>query len=275
MVELIVVVGIIALLMGLLLPALASVRSSARQTAEAAAARQMYAAYSNYATVWNDAVLPGYRTSWDNGRAVRARDEAGNDLSTQGVPGVAIARYPLRLAPYLDHRFEGLYLNDQGDRLENMQNITDSSFNYVVSLFPSLGLNARWVGGHEGQLAWQSTALDTFGRFWVERMSAVNHPEKLIVFASSRGSDPDFPEAGVVEGYFDIRSPAFVQNEWNGEWHEHAPPTDHGFISLRHGGEAISARMDGSVESMTESQLLDMRHWANGATRADWTLTPN
>ena len=100
MVELIVVVGIVALLMGLLLPALSSARASARQTAEATAARQMYIAYSNYATVWNDAVLPGYRTSWDNGRPLRAKDEAGDDLGTQGVPAVAISRYPLRLAPY-------------------------------------------------------------------------------------------------------------------------------------------------------------------------------
>ena len=273
-VELIVVLGIVALLMGLLLPALASMRAASRQTAEAASARQLFIAYTNYSTVWDDAVLPGYRTSWSDGRPLRARDASGIDLSSQGVPGVAIARYPWRLAPYLDFQFDSLYLNDQGESLDGMRNTTDGSFNYVVSLFPSLGLNARWVGGHEGQLAWQPVAIETFGRFWIERMSAVRRADQLIVFASARGADPAFPEAGVVDGYFDVRSPSFVEEEWNGDWHPNAAPGDHGFVALRHSDAAITALMDGSVELMTEGELRDMRHWANDATSEDWTMSP-
>lgn len=47
-----------------------------------------------------------------------------------------------------------------------------------------------------------------------------------------------------------------------------------GLTEPRYHGRAVTAMMDGHVQTMTQSGLQDMRHWANTADRPDFTLQP-
>ncbi len=261
-VELLVTMGIIALLMGLLLPTLRAVRQAGNQTLEMSAARQLMVAYNGYANVHLGAVLPGYGEG-------QALDASGNPINA-----IAARRYPWRIAPYLDYSFRGLYLNENEDLLEKLENEDPWLYRYAVSLFPSLGLNTTWIGGDANEST--PTYLETFGRYYITRMAEATRPEKLIVFASARGTDPFGPlGSGVFEGWFRIQSPYLTTYRWQAdEFNPLDPPAHYGFLSPRYGGSSVVAFLDSHVGLLTKRQLKDMRLWANHATRPDWVLEP-
>jgi type II secretory pathway pseudopilin PulG len=274
-VELLVVVAIITLLLGLLMPALSGFRMAARRTTEMSSARQVMAAYLAYAAVNQDQVMPGYKTG------LHAVDAGGKSIEQVGIPFVA-ARYPWRLAPFLKYQFKGLYLNEHQDTLDELENNTGYSnlstydtYVYLVSLYPSLGLNATWVGGHQGRLGFDQTALSLFGRFYVSRTTEVRRPEQLVVFCSARGTDPEAPQT-IYQGYYEVRSPYFTsaQGGWPEEYRPDSVPGEFGFVSPRFAGESVVAFMDGHVDGMALDELRDMRHWARDADREDWYLQP-
>ncbi len=273
-VELLVTIAIIALLIGLLVPTFRAVRQTGNQTLEMSAARQLMVAYYNYANAHKGAVLPGY---WPGGQAW---DASGNPIDT-----VAARRYPWRLAPYLDYNFRSMYLNENQDLLERLENSDPVLYRRVVSLFPSLGLNATWIGGNADQGGFpedhEDYILDYFGRFYVTRMTEARRPESLMVFASARGTDPDpalgnvFDEGEVVEGYYQISSPSFFGGYlWSEDFDPSDPPADYGYLSPRYRGSVVAVFLDSHVSLLTKKQLQDMRYWANDATSQDWTLVP-
>ena len=53
-----------------------------------------------------------------------------------------------------------------------------------------------------------------------------------------------------------------------------ANPQNWGYVDFRHFRKAVSVMADGHTALFTPSQLRDMRHWSNKATRADWNFTP-
>lgn len=275
-VEVLVVLGIIAMLMGILLPALSSVRTTGRQTVEMSAARQLMVAYAAYANTNKQRVLVGD----PQGLSPRAYDSTGQPISG-GVLDIAKRRYPWRLAPYLDYKMRGLYTNLQADVLEELEH--DPLYKYKVAMFPSLGLNAQWVGGDFSSTGFASndptsTLSRTYGRFWISTMHEAAHPERLIVFASARGSDAMVSGGSTMEGYFKVESPRFSQSQeprW-AEWYgSHLAPAEYGYLSPRYFKEAVTAFLDGSVSTRTPDQLRDMRLWANDATSEDWAITAN
>ena len=89
-VELLVVIAVIAVLAGLLLPAVQKARLAADRTDEMSSARQLMLAWDAYAVQYKESVLPGYKLGL---RAFTADgDEVGevaNKLSRpRGTPGV-------------------------------------------------------------------------------------------------------------------------------------------------------------------------------------------
>ena len=94
-IELLTVVAIITLLIGLILPAVASVKRKARKTNEINNVRQIGSAWQNYAVGSNDACLPGYlnrvtqlewavQYSYQNGSIIPAETSARTALGTHG-----------------------------------------------------------------------------------------------------------------------------------------------------------------------------------------------
>ena len=147
--ELLVVVAIVAVMIGLLLPALGAVKAEGRKITEMSAARQLMLGYAGYAHDNYEAVLPGYRTG------LRAEDAHGRSIAEMHSP-IAAARYPWRIAPYLDYSLRTLYQNEHEYVLERFEQGDwdegdEELYYYFVSLSPSLGLNTWWVGGDEAK----------------------------------------------------------------------------------------------------------------------------
>ncbi len=275
LIELLVVIAIIALLIGILLPALAGARAIGRQCVETAVAKQLMAAYTMYADDHGGRVLVGYATNdmvRGNGAPL---DFAGEPIGGGPAAEEIAKRYPWRLAPYLDYNFGGMYTYDIDFSLPDID--------YRVSLYPSLGINASFIGGNSHDLAFDSRLTDIYGQWFVQRLDQPRRASELIAFASARGLNDG---AQVVEGldprqegYFLVRSPnmfASTGRQWQNRYEQDAPNVgaNSGFVSLRHRGKAVTAMLDGSARTMGWDTLNDMRHWADGAVSAGWALSP-
>ena len=132
LIELLVVVAIIAILAGLLLPALAKAKQKGKQMSEINAGRQLMLAWQMYANDNNDNILPGYIFP----KGPVAYDDQ-NQLIDPTLPDGA--RYPWRLAPYLAGNFRAIYVNEGREWLEQSEQLSHSSYIYNASLYPSLG----------------------------------------------------------------------------------------------------------------------------------------
>ena len=268
-VELLVVIGVISLMLGVLLPTVGSLRDQARHVSERNSARQSVIAWNSYAIDNDGELLPGYKSG------LQAWTASGEAIAEETV-GVAANRYPWRLAPYLAHNFDLLYVNDQSSYLNKIRNEDYSSYLYVSATFPSLGLNATWVGGDEIDGCFNPALVDLLGQFYSNRLSRVRNPSRLLVFCSARGNDGVEGAGGdVIEGYFKVQSPNFSSRRWD-EAYNPLEPSSAGNVSARWGtdDESVVAHVDGSVDSLDLLELEDMRYWADAATSPDWTLSP-
>lgn len=258
LVELLVSVGIIALLAAMLLPALGKARYRASQVNEMSAARQLLIAWSLYAADHSDSVLPGYRYGLE-----------ALDFDGRQVPHPINARYPWRIAPYLGKSFEALYINENRRTLDAFRRMSDPELGiYAASVFPSLGINSVFVGGDDLELPPTDRAFERFGRFCVLKMSEIQRPTELLAFASARGPF----EGKVVPGFYVVKPPFLNARRWAVDWNPDDGPEAWGNVHPRYNLRAIGAQADGHVENLDRRRLQDMRIWANPADRADWTL---
>ena len=266
MVELLVVIGIVLILMGFVISIGGKVRKQAREVTERNAARQSLIAWTSYALDHNGDLLPGYRSG------LEAMTPDGQPISASTI-GVAGNRYPWRLAPYLGYNFDVLYVNDQNQYLEQLRSDDYSSYVYTAATFPSLGINATWVGGDEIDGCFNPALTNLLGNFYSSSMSQIRNPQRLTVFASARGNSSPNGGGDTIEGYFKVASPAFSSRRWETEYDED-DSTSFGNVSGRWDGRTVISRVDGSVDALTTEELDDMRLWADRADSKDWKLTP-
>ncbi len=262
-------ISVLAVLVGILLPALGAATTTARRTQEMAAARDLMAAWHLYADDHEGRVLPGYKSGLD------AYDLDGTYL-TDGADAILARRYVFRILPYLGRDLRFLYTGEREQIVEDLEQTTGDSFNYFVSLAPSLGINATWVGGDENELGFDPELQSIFGNFVVTRRTQVRKPSRLLVFASARGED-FVTSSGVVEGHFRVRSPVLLESagsRWTDAYRSSTPPEGLGFCSPRFHGKAVAAFVDGHVGVLSEPALRDMRFWSNEAERTDAGLVP-
>jgi prepilin-type N-terminal cleavage/methylation domain-containing protein len=257
LIELLLVLAIIAVLAGLLLPALSRAKNQARLINELSSARQMMIAWQMYADDHDQRVLPGYRYGYP------AADVLGRPLDHP-----INARYPWRLAPWLSHNFEVLYVNRNRVLLHQFADDDPDRYTYGASVFPSLGINSIYVGGDDLVLPPGPKAFDRFGSFCVLRTSQVRSPSRLMVFTSARsGFNGD-----VVEGFYRVEAPWLGGRVWSESYDESSAPKEFGFVHPRFSGHATGAMVDGHAEALDVTALQDMRHWANPADKPDWRL---
>ncbi len=263
LVELLTAIAILGILSGILVAGVGSVRATAEKTASVSSARSLIQAYLLTPLENKGRYLEGYA---DTGKNIRLPN--GRSLSSGSEEA---KRYPWRIAPFLDDGVEGLFPGSHGDYFEQIA----SHSPYAASLHPAFGMNSLFVGGHYdgrqtspgyrpgGRSRDQSTYPSSF---WVLRPGDAHNPSSLIVFASALYSPPaDYPEN---VGFYRIRPPKAPGLP---SWGKYNPeiPASMGFVSLEHQGQAITAQLDGSVTTLDESELRDMRRWSNQAAKHD------
>jgi prepilin-type N-terminal cleavage/methylation domain-containing protein/prepilin-type processing-associated H-X9-DG protein len=277
LIELLVVIAITAVLVGLLLPALGKVRAAGRQTVELASAQQLMLAFHSYANENRDRVLPGYPTASMVNSAMPVYNALGERLFNEEAQ-----RYPYRLAPHLSGDFRGMYPNPKllQDVRANPEEYAPYgvTYDYMVTLYPSLGMNVAFVGGSEKFGAFDSLFQRTFGRQHIARIDQAVRPSELITFASARGNPPaDIPVFRNLDGFFRVEPPFFTASQgrrWEVAYDAGTanPGGNSGFLSLRHSGKSIAAQFDGHAGVLSWEQAQDMRRWADQATKADWVF---
>ncbi len=279
--ELLVAIGLIALLAGLLLPALGRARAAAKDTLELAAGQQLIAAYHLYADDHRGAALVGYATD----AMVSLNPLPGHptlhvlDQNGEPLTGVTARRYPWRLAPYLDYRMEGLYKDPA--LLRRYRDRED--YLYVASLSPSYGLNSMFMGGDADRLGFNQAALNAYGSFYLTRLDQALNPSRLLVFATARGVNPEGGE--YVPGYFRIDAPNRTVRTWAADY-DSAVPAASGNVDFRMGtagkatggnrsgvsGKAGVVHLDGHVDLQGFESLDDMTRWAPRARSRSWVI---
>ncbi len=151
-VEMLVVVGVIALLLGMLLPALSGAQKRSSKNKELNAIRQVGLAWTLYANANNDKLLPGY-LDFDVQQRWRVRYEYPNH---QDIPADLAGPWTWRLLPYLENDIPTVH--GYADKLgyetltldPSQTNATPGEMQTVASPIafePGFGYNAYYVGG--------------------------------------------------------------------------------------------------------------------------------
>ena len=162
-----------------------------------------------------------------------------------------------------------MYLNENRRTLETFRRMEDPDLGvYAASVFPSQGINSVFVGGDDVELPPTERAFDRFGRFCVLKTAEVTRPSELLVFTSARGPF----EGRIVPGYYVVKPPYLNARRWAVDWNLDDGPEAWGYVHPRYNLKSVTGMVDGHVENLDRRRIQDMRHWANPADRADWTL---
>ncbi len=271
LIELLVAISIIAVLVGILLPALSGARQTAKQARGLSDLKQMMLGYATYYEDHAGQVLWGYTPNNVGGVPIEI-STAGHTFSTQIAD-----RYPWRFAPYVANLWEILHSHGEVPELPRPDQATGDAFwnAYWLSIEPTYGINSAYVGGDKN-----------FGGFVVNPSTGYSEPNRgahvvfqrddpriaasLIVFAETQGRNGDSPAfRDKPQGGFHIATPPRAKGLW---WE---PQSDrlkslrnsqfHGVPQGRYGNHTQTAFFDGHVEHLDFNELADMRYWANDA----------
>ncbi|MEM8757830.1 MAG: prepilin-type N-terminal cleavage/methylation domain-containing protein [Planctomycetota bacterium] len=273
LIELLVVISIIALLIGILLPTLASAREKAAQCVELAAARTLVQSLHMKANDNRDGLMRGSYSNDEviEGRLPHVRDEFGREIGNTLIR----KRWSYRLGPYFDYRWRGTtHVGSRSKRLAERQEVMAEggvfgdafvSWAYDVSLFPSFGYNGANVGGNPENVSGGGKRIFENGQHTRRLGDAVN-PSELIAFASAYDEGAGFGGSGErVEGFFAVAPPEFTTDPWD----ENTNADAYGNVHPRFGGKAVIGFLDGRAGLMGHDDLIDRRNWSDYARVKD------
>ena len=209
-VELLVTIGVIAILMGLLISGLRGAMGSARKTRELNGLRGVYAAWYQYANTYEEGILPGFldeptQAAWK----VNFTNSSGKALN----PALA-QTYPWRLARFLDDPYGtmlGYLESDVTDANDETSGEWDGGPTHpawmsgafaapgsAMALQPAFGYNSFYFGGWYANgnpsfadAAWTTqTGGNVTGRLVCTRLANIGRTTEVVVFASSTLRDP-------------------------------------------------------------------------------------
>ena len=267
LIELLVVIAIIAILAGLLMPALAKARQKGKQMSEVNAGRQLMLAWQMYADDNKDRVLPGF-PKYNPKNPLSVFDDQNQPIDPT-LPDSW--RYPWRIASYLASNFRSIYVNEGRDWLDKSQQLSHSSYVYNASLYPSLGYNTVFLGGDDGyELTINDAKVNGFQTDWlIARTTQIRHPSEIMAFASAWSKDA----STTYYGYFRVWPPYSAARKWGPNF-DPTDATQFGYVHPRWNNRAVTAMTDGHVASLNLTELQDMRHWCNVADKPDWVVQP-
>lgn len=272
--ELLVVVAIIAMLVGLLLPALGQARRLARDTQAMSAIRQLTTGYTMYHMDYDGHLLWGYPPAYVEGRRVEVALPSGHNLPAPGGLALPVMRYPIRLAPYQQHVWRILYTHaDPPEAPEADDSNAEVAMKaYMLSLNPSFGLNTIFLGGDVNHDGFETTAPFRENRNGpaVFHAPRVRQPSNQLVFTDSQIRGPGM--GGDKTGYHSATPPVARGRRWRVVNNEFEVIDGGSFIGLPQGrwtGMTVVSFFDGHAAGMQPAELDDMRLWWPDAPAAD------
>ncbi|HZZ43304.1 MAG TPA: type II secretion system protein [Tepidisphaeraceae bacterium] len=269
LIELLVVIGIIALLIAVLLPVLGRARISALELRSQSGLRQMMIGYILYAQNNRGSLLFGYTPSTVDGAPVSVADPRSGQ--TFGTP--VSQRYPWRLLPFVSNIWPIIHSHGDLPAIPAAGESSSQAFldAYMLSLNPTYGINSVYVGGdanYQGFVGPNNSP--NIHHHVVFKSSEVHSSSKLIIFADCRTTNvPSL--AG--QGLYCLTPPHASGHNWevvNNATHILNPNLIMGVPQGWYSNRIMVSFFDGHVESMLPSQLDDMRLWANYATAPDY-----
>jgi len=291
-VELLVVIGIIAVLAGMLLPAISSATRRAKKVEETNRIRQVGIAWNLYANGNDDAALPGYLED-GGGAGDENVQEAWNVHyklpDKEPVPDEDAAPWPWRLMPYLDYDHEVMlgYLE-----LEETSELIMADYTRLdpdgmhrptkIARHPAFGYNAYYTGGwwemmsidgrmvsrprfnNAHNVADDGTPTDILAAVVAFSPSSIRNTTDYVIFCSSTdagsGNYRRFPDFQLGSHY--VVPPFLAQEEqWN--W------------GRRQASNPDSGRTEFAIEAMTETAIPIGRYTGQAAVlHADLHTAP-
>ena len=277
LVELLVVIGIIAVLIAILLPTLGRARRSAKEVQSLSGLRQMMIGYTMYHQENRGALLFAYPPTTVNGVPVTADDP----ISGRTFDSLVAQRYPWRLVRYVGNLWPVLHAHADLPPIPSTDDSAADAFSkaYTLSVNPTYGINACYVGGQNGPIyqgfAGPNADAPNVGRHVVFRASEVRRASELIVFADSKAYNGPAGSGG--GGLHYLTPPRARGHNWkvvNGRIQRVNTGIVMGLPEGWYSSRAMVAFFDGHVAAMTPAELEDMRLWANWADRTDYDFAP-
>ena len=273
LVELLVVIGIIAALVSILLPALGKARTAARRTRAMSDLRQMLIGYTQYHLDNRGALLFGYTPPTVNGSPVVAHSRSGH---TFGLP--VADRYPWRLAPHVSEMWRIIHNHAETPPVPERGDSDAVAFSkaYTLSINPSYGINSVYVGGHHSAIfkGFDGDRPNT-GKHVVFKAGEVRRASQVLVFAECQARNAPGIGADGETGLHYLTPPRANRQWWKADGtgaFELLVPQGVlvGLPEGRFGKGTVCGFFDGHVEVLQPAQLQDMRLWAPRATSADY-----
>jgi hypothetical protein len=285
-VELLVVVGILALLLGMLLPALAGAQKRSKKHKELNAIRQVGLGWTLYANANNDKLLPGYLDDQVQQRW-RVKYEYPNHWD---IPvGELAGPWTWRLLPYLDNDILTVhaYADEPGyEDVELDPNSTGATPGGMASTArpiayePGFGYNAYYVGGWwtmdsgVARPLFYDAQSDEGGSINLlsRSVGTIRRPTELVAFCSSSLLEP-----GVYRKFSNSQLgshlvvPSWLGGEEQWEWVGALQTHTRSSAPIgRYNGLAATLYTDGHTGTNKPDDLADMRKWIDAARTSNF-----